>query len=549
MLMRRTAAAAVLLAAAVVLPCSAWYVVGTRSIEREARDLTAAPAMDAARTAARLAERTRERLLSIVRTETRRPWYQYRHAYPDLTENCECAGWIESPLARGPVDPFVLAHFEVDRSLQLTVPTVPSEGDDSGEPASAEQKELAERLQRDAPRLVRAVWASGEPPRPAFAAVGAAAAPDSGTVVVVWGGSAAEVGPFRWHEVELAGTPELVAMRSVRTAEGSRVQGVVVSRDAVARSYEGPSGAELRPRAALDGSRVTERLDIPGVDWEIAVDAGDAVGEARRRAASLRSDFRKAFWGGSGGALLAAVLVVGLVGQAERLARQRSRFAAAAAHELRTPLAGLRLYGEMLADDLGDPAAGREYARRIATEADRLGRVVANVLGYSRLERGAAAVRSEPADVGALAREAAERLRPALEAAGVRLEIDTGADLPRVPVDRDAFYQIVQNLADNAERYSRDAADRSVRISVGPSADGGIVLSVADRGPGVPARQRRRLFRPFARGEDPDGPAGLGLGLAMVAELARAHGGAARHEPREGGGSVFLVTFPRRGVQ
>ena len=127
----------ILLALAVVLPCSAWYVVGTRALDREARDLVAAPAADAAHTAARLAERTRERLRSVVRMETDRPWYQYRHAYPDLTENCECAGWIESPLARGPADPFVLAHFEVDPSLRLSLPTVVPEGEE-GPPPSRE---------------------------------------------------------------------------------------------------------------------------------------------------------------------------------------------------------------------------------------------------------------------------------------------------------------------------------------------------------------------------------------------------------------------------
>jgi signal transduction histidine kinase len=89
-----------------------------------------------------------------------------------------------------------------------------------------------------------------------------------------------------------------------------------------------------------------------------------------------------------------------------------------------------------------------------------------------------------------------------------------------------------------------------VRIAVeAAGSGGGIVLSVADRGPGVPAAQRKRLFRPFTRGADPDGPAGLGLGLAMVAELARAHGGRASYAPREGGGSVFLVTFPGSAVQ
>lgn len=247
--------------------------------------------------------------------------------------------------------------------------------------------------------------------------------------------------------------------------------------------------------------------------------------------------------GRSAGALLAAVFVVGLVRQSERLARQRSRFAASAAHELRTPLAGMRVYGEMLAHGLGDPKAGRQYARQIATEAERLGRVVSNVLGTTRLERGALVVKPEPADIGALTREAAERMRAALESAGALLVVDVPGDLPRTPVDRDALFQILQNLVDNAERYSRASDDRTVRVSA-RRAGGAVEVSVADRGPGIPARIRRRLFRPFARGEEANAPAGLGLGLAMVAGLARAHGGDVRHEERGGGGSRFVVTLP-----
>ena len=97
-------------------------------------------------------------------------------------------------------------------------------------------------------------------------------------------------------------------------------------------------------------------------------------------------------------AIVCGLLVVGVTARSERLAQERARFAAAAAHELRTPLAGIQLYGDMLADELGDPAKHKDYAHRISVEAARLGRVVANVMGVSQLERGALAVRPELGD-------------------------------------------------------------------------------------------------------------------------------------------------------
>ena len=139
-------------------------------------------------------------------------------------------------------------------------------------------------------------------------------------------------------------------------------------------------------------------------------------------------------------------------------------------------------------------------------------------------------------------RALADRMRPGLEANGATLTFRGPGSL-EARFDPDAAHQMLANLVDNAERYSRGAQDRTIEVEVASDGDHARI-SVADRGPGVGARDRRRLFRPFDRGRDPDAPSGLGLGLAIVAALAREMGGDVRHEPREGGGSVFTVRLP-----
>jgi two-component system sensor histidine kinase SenX3 len=232
-----------------------------------------------------------------------------------------------------------------------------------------------------------------------------------------------------------------------------------------------------------------------------------------------------------------------LVARAERLARERSQFAAAAAHELRTPLAGLQLYGDMLADGLGDPGKVRDYARRMSEEASRLGRVVANVLGFSQLERGNLSVEPQVGALGDALRELADRAGPALDRAGAVLALDVAPELT-ARFDRDALARIVGNLLDNAEKYSRGAGDRTITLAA-RGAGAAIEVAVSDRGPGIAQPARARLFQAFARGVSADGPAGLGLGLALSQSLARAMGGDLAFRPRPGGGAAFVLTLAR----
>jgi signal transduction histidine kinase len=350
------------------------------------------------------------------------------------------------------------------------------------------------------------------------------------------------VGTLAWKQIDRAGAPALVALRRVVTPTGAFTQGFLIARERIEASYSGGTlPARLLPGRPIGSTEA--RLPLEGVDWHIAVDPTPLYPIIGERGDALRRRFVSGFATATSLALLVGLLVVFQVRRAEQTAAERSRFAASAAHELRTPLASLRLYAEMLAEGLGDPARGREYARSIADEAERLGRVVSNVLGFSRIERGALTVRAVPGDLGEGVRRIVARLAPVLEAHGSRVETSIAAPLPPVAFDPDALDQILRNLLDNAGKFGARAADRTVHVSVAP-AEGAVVLDVRDHGPGVPDAERRKLFRPFARSADRDAPPGLGLGLAMVQALAAAHGGRAEFVAPPEGGAQFQVRFP-----
>jgi signal transduction histidine kinase len=385
-------------------------------------------------------------------------------------------------------------------------------------------------------------------PRAAARSTPPATAPRPGEAVTPQGGGlpppvAITVSPLEWRTLGFAGQPAIVAVRQVDTPDGRLVQGFVVDRAALTgwlASRAGDAVAELH----TGDSAATEI--VPG--WHIAVAANPlAVTAAATEARALARGFVVRFIAASATAVLAALLVLVLVVRAERLARERSQFAAAAAHELRTPLAGLQLYGDMLADGLGDPGKVRDYARRMSEEASRLGRVVANVLGFSQLERGNLSVEPQVAALDDALRELADRAEPALGRAGAVLALDVAPELS-ARFDRDALARIVGNLLDNAEKYSRGAGDRTITLAARATGSA-VEVVVSDRGPGIAQPARAKLFQPFARGVSADGPAGLGLGLALSQSLARAMGGELAYRPASGGGAAFVLTLARADLE
>ena len=229
------------------------------------------------------------------------------------------------------------------------------------------------------------------------------------------------------------------------------------------------------------------------------------------------------------------------------VARLREDFVSNVSHELRTPLALIRMYGESLAQGRVPDDRKPRYYDTIVTETERLSRLVGNVLHFNRFERGTAQLTLAPLNVSAFVAETADRYRPVVERAGVRLNVDAARDLPEVAADRDALAEALVNLIDNAVKYGAEGGAVEVRTR---RLGADIAVEVADRGPGLPEADRERVFDPFVRvqPESADGlvhtAKGSGLGLALVRRIARAHGGAATVAPRDGGGSVFRITLP-----
>jgi signal transduction histidine kinase len=588
---QRTAAAFVLATAAVALPSLAWYVAGSREHSREAGRLEEDARCDARDGGRRLAASLAARLESLRRTESRRPYYHYQNLYHDPNGAHDGPSIIPSPLAEGPVDPLVRAHFQVAPDGRIGLPTINAEVPELniGLRASGQARLLdllracgdGCRLGDARPAAVDWRQATGTVEPASFGPPDGAGDRGAWRKIWIdetswiqnreaseiyvdlrgWDGSehctvieqaveaarrpervAIEIGPFHWRTVPIGSHPELAALRAVRTPDGTFTQGWIVDRARVLEWL-----ARLRPDADFAPAGTTGMLEavlpMHGAEWAVAVDEAGTVASVRRDSARDLAEFRTRFGLAVGAAWVVGLGVVGLVWQSERLAQQRSRFAASAAHELRTPLAGLRMYGEMLAEGLGDPERSRDYARRIASESERLGRVVSNVLGFARLERGLFDVRPRPGDLSAAVLECTRGQRRALESAGVTLRMDLPEGLPEARFDPDALCHVLQNLLDNAEKYTRGAADRTVTVRV-EARDGAFGIVVADRGPGVSTSDVHRLFRPFSRGRDADAPAGVGLGLVLSRALARAMGGDLRYEPRDGGGSRFVLRLP-----
>ena len=209
----------------------------------------------------------------------------------------------------------------------------------------------------------------------------------------------------------------------------------------------------------------------------------------------------------------------------DELVRSHKMLLANCSHELRTPLTRINMALALLGDDI-DPAK-RELLKADVTELDQL---IEEILLASRLDAVRAPERAEDVDLLALAAE--EAARDGIGAEGEAISVRGDATLLR---------RMIRNLIENARRHGGDAAPE-VRVN---RQDGRAVVSIRDHGPGIPEGERERVFEPFyRRAGSAESGRGSGLGLALVRQIARHHGGDVTCRTADGGGSVFTVTVP-----
>ncbi|HVO10433.1 MAG TPA: HAMP domain-containing sensor histidine kinase [Vicinamibacteria bacterium] len=227
-----------------------------------------------------------------------------------------------------------------------------------------------------------------------------------------------------------------------------------------------------------------------------------------------------------------------------RLSRLKSDFVANVSHELKTPLALIRLFAETL--ELGrvpNTDKARQYHGIINKESRRLTQLINNILDFSRIEAGRKEYRLSPGDVGAVVREVVEAYRFQIEQQGFTLELEIADDLPELEIDAEALSQAVLNLINNAIKYSPE--ERRIRVSAcrkGAS----LRVSVSDRGIGIPKSEQKKIFEKFYRAESSlvHTTKGSGLGLALVRHIMEAHGGGIEVESTPGEGSTFTLVLP-----
>jgi two-component system sensor histidine kinase KdpD len=228
----------------------------------------------------------------------------------------------------------------------------------------------------------------------------------------------------------------------------------------------------------------------------------------------------------------------------------RAALLSSVSHDLRTPLTAIKAAATSLLQEEvhWSNEARRGFALSIVRQADRLNRLVGNLLDMSRIEEGALRPEKEWYHLAELIYDVLDRLRPLLQDRVVRTQI--ADDLPPVELDYLHMDQVLTNLLENAVRYT--PPDSPIEIRVGQD-DQQIVLSVADHGPGIPPADLERIFDKFYRVlGDCDAaaraagvPAGSGLGLAVCRGLVEAQGGRIWAEARPGGGAIFYVALPK----
>lgn len=239
-----------------------------------------------------------------------------------------------------------------------------------------------------------------------------------------------------------------------------------------------------------------------------------------------------------------AVVVIADVTEAERLERLRREFVANASHELRAPLTSIQGFLGAVADGTAESEEQRQRCLRLAAEeAERMRRLVDQLLDLSRLQAQVAPLDRQPLDLRRIAEAAVEVMAPQAQAKSVILRLEADP-VPPVHGDGDRLMQVLVNLVDNAVRFSPPAGE--VLVQVRQAGEDRVEVTVRDRGPGIPETDLLLVWERFHKADRSRqrSQSGAGLGLAIAREIVLAHGGGVRAQNAPEGGAVLSFTLP-----
>jgi len=353
-------------------------------------------------------------------------------------------------------------------------------------------------------------------------------------------GSACEVG-FVGLRLDMAKVrqqylPQLVSSLSHSHQQGPGAANLILA----ILDRHGKRICSSSPEEASSTARASLAPVFP--QWEATAGFGGSDIDALARAS-----FQKGLWFT---ALVAAVLLAGIVmivraaGRELNLAEAKQTFVSNVSHELKTPLALIRLFAETL--ELGRAkTAGKaqEYYRIIHNESRRLSQLIDNILDFSRIEAGNRQYHFIPADLVEVTRAVVASYEYQIREAGFELVTRFDPDLPRAQADAGAISQAILNLLNNAVKYSEKS--KHIEVSV-RAKNGGIAVAVADRGIGIPLSEQKRIFEKFYRVSTGlvHETKGSGLGLTLVKHIVEAHDGFVSVESAPGKGSRFTLWLP-----
>ncbi|MCB9420259.1 MAG: PAS domain S-box protein [Ardenticatenaceae bacterium] len=246
-------------------------------------------------------------------------------------------------------------------------------------------------------------------------------------------------------------------------------------------------------------------------------------------------------------------LVLRDVTEGEVMHRLLGEFLANITHEFRTPLTALAVSAELLLEQAPElhPDELHELLTSLHLGILGLQTLIDNLLESARLEAGRFDIRPQPSDLGEMIAEATRIMQPLQGKYGHQLLVELPGTIPIVQADARRVVQVLVNLLSNAIKYSPDGSEIGLAITAVPDRDDTAVphwikISIADRGPGVPADFQAQAFQPFAHPQAVENSVrhGVGLGLSVVKAIVEAHGGQVGLDDRHGGGSIFWFTLP-----